>query len=301
MTIDFAKIGQETAETGADYTKPKTGGGGGDYTPPAEGPCHLRFVGYIETGVQEVSAGAGKPKKKEARVNYLFEVSGPKHPPREGEDGTKFPAAIVVIHEKHSLHEKANNIKLFTRLNYAGKAQHPAQLLGEAYKGRIVHRKYKKRDNSEGIAVELRTKDSGYTIEPPRYELTDQNGPTGEFALLTVAPALSPIKCFVWNSSTQLIEQWNSLFIDGTYEERKNEKGEVVAPAKSKNVWQDTIKRAFNFEGSPIHTLLLANGQKVDIPASTQDFDDDEAAADDGADTPATPAAQQADPLAGVA
>lgn len=298
MTIDFANIGAQTAATGTDFTKPKTGGGGGDYVPPAEGPCHLRFVGYIEVGVQTVPGAAGQPPKDEPRVKFLFEVSGPKHPPRVGDDGTKYPAAIIECTEKFSVHEKANAVKLFTRLNHAGDAQHPAQLLGRAYKGRIVHRKYKRRDGTEGIAPELRTKDSGYTIEAARYELVNDEGPTGEFKQLNVAPALSPIRCFVWNSPVQLLEQWQSLFIDGTYEERKNDKGEVIAPAKSKNVFQSLILGAKNFVGSPIEAALVTAGQKIDVPTSTQEFDDvpDEAPA-----TPAAGAASQPDPLAGVA
>ena len=68
--------------------------------------------------------------------------------------------------------------------------------------------------------------------------------------------------------------QWASLFIEGAYPERKDDKGVVTAPAKSKNVFQDTIKRAVNFQGSPMHTLLLTSGQPLDLPDVGEDMED---------------------------
>lgn len=300
--MDFAALGAKAAQQGADYTKPATGGGGGDYTPPKEGPCRLRFVGYIEIGQHERRGAPGTPVKIEPQVIFQFEVSGPQHPPREAQDGTKFPCAIVSITEKASRHEKANAVKLFARMNHAGDAQHPAQLLGRGYKGAVVHRKYKRRDGSEGIAVELKNKD-GYTIDAARYERTDENGPTGEFLPLEVPAPLSPIRCFIWNSDTDLDKQWDSLYIDGMFDERKDKEGKVTAPAASKNVLQNKIKSAKNFEGSPIHALLLTRGAPLDIPSPEEMVgDEDDIGHDDTPAEPATPqAGPQRDPLAGVA
>ena len=47
MTLDFSKIANTAAQT-TDMTQAQTGGG--DYVPPAAGPCRLRLVGYVETG-----------------------------------------------------------------------------------------------------------------------------------------------------------------------------------------------------------------------------------------------------------
>jgi hypothetical protein len=267
---------------GVDMTQAKAGGGG-DYTPPAEGPTRLRFVSYIEIGKQK-DEFQGKPRNRDKAI-FVFELSGPKHPPTVLDDGTKVPMRIS-IEETVSLNEKANFYKLFTRMNYSGKAKHIAQLLGEAFKARVVHRKYAKKGEPKadpskwtGIAVELRTKSEGYTIEAPRYEVVDENGPTGEFKVLPVDPPLTTIKCFLWNYADKA--DWDSIFIDGTYEEKKNDKGEVISPARSKNVYQNKIKLAVNFQGSPIHAVLAAAGGSIDIPDAEDARGGDEAPAED--------------------
>lgn len=282
--IDFKKLGAEVAKTGVDMTKATQGGG--DYTPPAAGPVRLRFVAYVELGKQKTKS-MGKDVVKD-RVQLVFELSGPKHPARELEDGTKVPLRITIT-ENLSLNEKANFFKLFQRLNYAGKATHIVQLLGNAYKATVLHRGYKGRDGSDRISAELKG-DAGYTIEAPRFEKVDPETqePTGEFAVLKVDPAISELRCFLWAHADK--EQWDSLFIDGAYDERKDDKGNVTAEARSKNVFQDTIKRAENFKGSPIYTILAAAGASLDIP----DVDDPEGEEPEAAkpSKPAKPAAK---------
>jgi hypothetical protein len=284
MNIDFAALGAKAAAEGADQTKAKAAGG--DYQPLAAGPCRLRLVGYVEVG-KHTKTYAGKPPQTNDKVWLYFEVSGPKHPPREF-DGVKYPN-IIKIEENLSLSEKANFYKLFTRMNYAGKAQHMVQLLGDPYIGTIYHRTWKGADGKERIEAELKHKDTGYSIMPPRFEDID----TGEWKPMPVAEPLSPKRCFLWAYADKV--QWDTLFIDGEYPERKNDKGEVVAKAKSKNVIQAHIMQAVNFQGSPIHELLVSSGASLDIPdVGEQDHEPTETAA------PATPAAKQADPMAGI-
>ena len=88
------------------------------------------------------------------------------------------------------------------------------------------------------------------------------------------------------------MEQWGGLFVEGEYPERKNDKGEVTAPAKSKNVMQNKIKSAVNFIGSPIHTLLVAGGAKIDLPAVGEDMDDSTEGNEQGAASTPAPEAQ---------
>ncbi len=57
-------------------------GGGGSYEPPAAGLARLRLVGYIETG-KEHDERYSKTKDK---VRLIFELSGPKHKPKEVEE-----------------------------------------------------------------------------------------------------------------------------------------------------------------------------------------------------------------------
>jgi hypothetical protein len=70
------------------------------------------------------------------------------------------------------------------------------------------------------------------------------------------------------------MEQWGSLYIEGEYRERKDDKTGVVTPAKCKNTLQNKIKGAVNFIGSPIHTLLVAGGVALDLPNVGEDPDE---------------------------
>ena len=288
--IDYAALGERAAAEGADQTKAKAGG---DFTPLAAGPCRLRLVGYVEMG-KHTKQYAGKPPQTNDKVRLYFEVSGPKHPPRE-HDGVKYPN-IIKVEENLSLSEKANFFKLFTRMNYAGKAKHMAQLLGEAYKGVIYHRAWKGSDGKERIEAELKHKDTGYGIEPPRYEIVDpESGPTGDYAQLPVAPPLAPIRCFLWAYADKA--QWDSLFIDGQWDAKKDDKG-VELPAKSKNVIQAEIMKANNFTGSPVHQLLVNSGASLDVPDVGEDHESEPD--HQAGDTAAPVGTKQADPLAGI-
>ena len=265
MAIDFKALGAKAAAEGADQTKSVAGGG--DRSPPAAGPGLARFVGYVELGKQKGSF-KGVPTVKE-KVRLVFELVGKRHPPGE-HDGKKIPVRIT-IDENYSLNEKANFFKLFQRMNYKQDAVHIAQLLGEAFKVEVVHDVWTGKDGKERTDAVLRNA-GGYTIAPPRKE--DEDSETG-WVNIEVPAALSDIRCFLWEQAD--MTQWGSLFIEGEYPERKDDKGVVTAPAKSKNVFQNAIKNAVNFQGSPIHTLLLGSGQPLDLPEPGEEDDREDA------------------------
>ena len=273
MTIDFKALGAKAASEGADQTKSQAGGGT-DIAPAAEGPCLMRFIGYVELGKQK-GTFKGAPTVKE-KVRLIFELTGKRHQPVELPNGDKLPYRVTV-EENYSLNEKASFFKIFQRMNYRQDAQHIVQLLGEGFKGEIHHRKWTGKDNKERIEVTLKGP-GGYTIAPPRKE--DEDSETG-YVAVAVPEATSPIRCFLWEQAD--LNQWASLFIDGEYPERKDDKGNVTAPAKSKNVFQNTIKNAVNFKGSPIYTLLAASGQSLDIPKIDEQEEDE---GNDGQQTP---------------
>lgn len=261
MTIDFKALGAKAAAEGADQTKSVAGGG--DYTPPAEGPGLARFIGYVELGKQK-GTFQGKPTVKD-KVRLIFELVGKRHPATENADGTKTPQRVT-IDESYSLNEKANFFKLFQRMNYRQDAQHIVQLLGDGFKVEVIHDKWTGKDGKERIDVTFKGP-GGYTIAPPRKE--DEDSETG-WVDVTVPPATSALRCFLWDQAD--LNQWASLFIDGQYPERKDDKGNVI-PAKSKNVLQNKVKSATNFQGSPIHTLLLTSGGNLDLPEVGEDDD----------------------------
>lgn len=270
MTFDYSKaVAAAAAQVNMNEAQQ---GGGGDYTPPAAGLARLRFVGYIEVGKQETNF-KGQPKIEE-QAQLVFELSGPKHQPNVTADGTKIPQRIAVTLNK-SLSEKSHFYKLFRKMNYDGTATHIAQLLGRAYLGTVVHDEWEK-DGKKMVSAKLRD-DVGYTIRAPRVEDPE----TGEVKEVKVDEPLSEIRCFLWDYPSK--EMWASIFIEGEYPERKDEKtGKVIATARSKNVLQAKIQKALNWVGSPMHALL--NGGDVLAAAAA-------------AETTPAPAADEADPL----
>ncbi|BCL97663.1 hypothetical protein MAFF211491_21150 [Ralstonia solanacearum] len=247
MTFDVQAAVAAAAEKSADMNVAQKGGGG-EYVPPAEGFTRLRFVAYVELG--KTATEYQGQKKVVDEVQLVFELSGPRHEPKVLENGEKVPHRMTITVTK-SLNEKAQFYKLFKMMNYKGTAKIMAQLLGDDFTGKVYHKKFKRKDGTEGVAAQLKNPDTGvFDIRPPFVE----DAESGESKRVNVAPAITPLKLFLWDMPSK--DMWASIFIDGQYEERKNDKGEVIAPAKSKNKWQERIKAALNFKGSPIANLL---------------------------------------------
>lgn len=262
MTYDLNKIAaivdQAVAE-GADQSTVKAGGG--DYTPPAAGATRLRFIGYIEIGVQKsVYKGVEKKAKK---AHFIFELSGPKHQPRVNEDGSKTPLRISFT-ESISQSEKANFPKLFKRLQDGDNlVKHVAQALGRAYRGTVVHDKWTPADSKEEKVTAKLRDETGYTITSTKYEDPE----TGEPRQVQVDPVISPIRCFLWDYADK--EMWDSIFIDGKYDDVVDEKtGDVKRVGRSKNKLQELVMSAENWKGSPMQQILAANGEEPDLPKS---------------------------------
>jgi hypothetical protein len=251
-----AAIAQAAAE-GPNMNEAQAGGGG-DYDPPAQGMTRLRFISYIEVGVH-MDGPQGKEKKKDLAI-LQFELSGPKHPPKVLDDGRKIPH-IIRIDLPVYLNEKANFYKLFKRMNHTGDATHIAQLLGREYLGTVVH-VTKGEGDSKKVYANLRD-ESGFTIRPPFVEDPE----TGESRRIAVDEAITPLTCFLWNYATK--EMWDALYIDGKWDDKKDDSGKVVREGVSKNKWQNRIRAALNWQDSPMAQLLFA-GVEPDLPASEQ-------------------------------
>lgn len=230
---------------GPNMTEAASGGG---YELPAEGFVRLRFVGYYELGQHETEWEG--VKKIENQAKLVFELSGPKHQPREHE-GQKYPARMS-MDVKVSLNEKANFFKMFSAMNYEGKATHIAELLGNDFVGTIVHKKSK--DGKKTFA-NLKDVRKPFVVNPE----------TGDENRIAVDPPLTSLAIYIWDSATP--EMWDAIFIPGEYEERKNDKGEVTSPARSKNVIQNKIKSALNFKGSPVFDYAVGKVTAEDAAA----------------------------------
>jgi hypothetical protein len=242
-TFNLMDAIDSAVEVGPDMNEAVKGGGKREL--PAAGPCRVRLVSYIELGIHVETSGVAKGKKKE-KVYTAWEISGPKHPPKE--DGTPHILGRTLT---LSLNEKANFYKEFITLNYDKSAKLYAQLLGKPFLADITHDKSK----TDETLVYANLKN----IRPPfRVNEDDENVP------VTVAPAITTLKCFMWNAPKMLKEMWDSIFIDGMWDAIVKD-GVETSPARSKNYFQNLIRRADNFKGSPIAALVGEGGGEVDL------------------------------------
>ncbi|MEW6229727.1 hypothetical protein [Paraburkholderia ferrariae] len=212
---------------------------GGGHEVPADGIARARFVGYYEVGKHEEEFQG--QKKVRDKVGLVFELSGPNHPPRDA-NGEKEPQRIAAW-ENLVLNEKAHFYKLFRQMNYSGKAKHMAELLGEPYLVEIFHSKSK---DGKRTYANLRGP-NGYNVKGT----TVQDPVSGKQFDVPVPPSSTDLKVFLWEFADR--EAWDSIYIPGEYPEQKDARtGEVIVPAKSKNVLQEKIMAAKNW---PEHHL----------------------------------------------
>lgn len=283
MSFDIQAAIQQAASKGPDMNEAQKGGGSFEYQPPAEGVCLATLVGYIETG----EVYDEKYSKTKNTVQLIFELAGGKNQPRETEDGTKIPHRVT-LHMTLSLNEKAHFYKLFRKLNYKGEAKHMAELLGDYWLVTVRHNK-----NKDGrVFANLDDIDRNYTFRPPVRIEGDELAGTAKQIPVPKPERLSELRLFLWDFPSKAM--WDSLFIDGTYEERKDDSGKVIAPARSKNVIQNKIKEAHNWDSSPMAEILSAGGELDLDPLSTSAEQATAAASDALADN------SNDDPLAGL-
>ena len=258
--FDFTSIADEVAAVQADANVAKAGGG--NYTPPPKGLARLRFIGYIELG-KHVKKVQGKPDKNEDQAWLIFELGGKGYEPKVLDDGTKIPFRITVKLNK-SLNEKATYYKLFKRMNYEQKATHFIQLLGQGYLGNVGHFEIppKEAGGQPTIIANFRDDAGNLTIRPPRVETMDADGDV-VVKPVPVPEAIGEQRCFVWDAKPEWFDKmWPSIYIpDGD-----DEPAEEGKEKRSRNVYQNTIKAALNFEGSPIHQYLQSKGADLGIP-----------------------------------
>lgn len=237
--------------------------GGGTYTPPAEGHPRLRLVGYYELGEHTEQTGEYAGKKKE-EVDLVFELSGKLWEP-EDVNGTIIPKRMT-LNLNRSLNEKAKFFKLFKVMNEAhgNQATTMVELLGKEFLGTIKHTKGKRDPKKTFANLDNIRKAEGMDAE-------------GETFPLKVDPPLTELKMFVWDIAD--IDDWNSIFIDGEYPERKDEAGVVTHKAKSKNVIQDKILASNKFDTLPVAALIRAG-----VSAEDQQSMDDALGGEDAPD-----------------
>jgi len=217
-----------------------------------EGYTTARFIGYVEIGKQPQRPYQGVDKPDAAEVRLTFELNGPKHITEYEKDGVKMTRTN--IHREKltiSSSEKSNFQKLFKKM-LAGRTdiKHMAQLLGEGFLVKIKHNLSKDGKNTyANIKV-----DGVWDIGAP--SVTDPI--TNETTILDVPEATHAVQLLLWSNPSK--EQWDSIFIDGTY--TKNDgKGQDIEV--SKNFIQNEAMAASNFIGSPLEALVAGIGVPI--------------------------------------
>lgn len=210
---------------------------GGARTLP-EGYAFARLVEYVEFGNQpQEFEGKARPPAPEVQLGFALWGEG-----YQNDDGSPYilrpyPFAI-------SQNAKSKAFKTFKTLNWTGTCTHFAQLLGQAYLLKIVHKK-----SADGKVRSVADLDQ--TL-PPLDPVTKQPYPIP-------AAADDLYRLFLWEHPT--IEAWDALYIDGVWEAKDGK------PAESKNRLQETLLSALDFDGSALDLMLRAAGRTVAAPA----------------------------------
>lgn len=259
MKNKFANAAAAAAEE-HDYNTPSDTGG---FVFP-EGPVLLRYVGYVEIGKHEREY---KGTKKQVDYAYhIFEAFSKNVSPREDGEPQLFIERTTI-----SGSDRSRYFKLFRLMNTDGSARVFPQLLGNAYRATVRHNKREDRTYAN-----LTNEDGAYTISEPVQVQEDFD--TGEIKRrkIKVPEATAPLRCLIWNHPDK--EQWDSLFIDGMWDERKDDAGNVTKPAQSKNFYQEKIKAATNYPGSKVQEIAEGDqsfGEVEDTTDAEDVFDDD--------------------------
>lgn len=271
MTYDISKLNAVVSQAAAESTNlsEASAGGGGTYVPPAAGNCVATLVGYIDLGLRIKKGFQGAKDTQVRQCMFIFELSKGKNAPKVLEDGTKVPHRITIkvwlpaAGKKPS--DKSGFFKLFSKLNHNKDpdVKIPAQLLGKHWRVTVAHEEWTPAGSSEAITTaNIGNAKDGYNIFPPVASVLDEE--TGDMRDVVIPPSeiLSPIRCFLWEYADK--GMWDSLFIDGEYPAKVDDKGNETAPAKTKNVLQEQIKQALDWKGSPMQQIL-EDGGELDI------------------------------------
>jgi len=238
---------------------------------PTEGPTRLRCIKYIELGTHQKPEGKFGKKPPSKQLIIGFELSGPKHKPREF-DGKREPITID-LYFNNVRTEKAALTGFWNLIKATYPAlRHPSQCVSStpskcsAFLSTVSH--YPRGDedkNNKAAWTGWGIKGaSGYVLNKPvRYDEDDNPVP------VAIESPISKPMVFLWEtpniSDGMLLAMWDSLFIDGSFTFTKDGKETTI----SRNKYQEKIKAALDFPGSRLETLLKQReGTAISLPPS---------------------------------
>jgi hypothetical protein len=285
--IDYTAIANAAAEA-ENQQEMKEGGKGFERPVPAAGIAILRLQQYIEVGKQKST----NPKfKDQEEVMLRFELHTKAHRIEiDTEEGKKtIPSIIDIRLPKGGATSKYG--RLFTALNYNGKYNHFAQMVGKgSWKAEVTHNIVGKGTPEEKVYANL-DKNKAWTFSAPQIE-----DPIADTITQIPVPELDgEPKIFFWENKgitdEAYIALWDELFIEGEFEAKGDK------PAKSKNFIQDKIRAGLTFKESRLANLLEQNPTGADIDSIVEEAEQAEETpkVSKEADEPAKEEAVQAD------
>ena len=230
-----------------------------EVTPAGQTPA--RFISYIEFGKQARKPYQGQEKQPALEARLTFELMGSKHLVEFEVNGDKVTrrntigtGAMIV-----SSSSKAGFFKLLTKMKSGrDSVKHFGDMLGEAFMINVVHNESKGDDKK----VYANMKDAnGWLIGP----CVAFNAASGETEDVKCSDPIGAMQFLNWLDPTKL--QWDSIFIDGTYEKTVD----GVKTEVSKNWLQERCLAAVDYSGSALEALLSGTSDLVDAMQSSGD------------------------------
>lgn len=223
--------------------------------PLAEGACRLRLKEYIELGLHAGSEKFPKPKEK---AKVVFEVVSKKHIETDN-DGKPLHREITVYVNKGTS-AKAGDRKLFNAMNASlgNIYTHFAEMIGKGFAAKITNSEPHATSGAVYSNLDEGPKDARtYTFTPPfkvdedgEFELDDDGVKIG----IPMPELRGEPRLFLWEmealTDEQILEMWNSIYIEGEWEAKEAADGKAAKPARSKNVLQEKIMSGLSWEGS---------------------------------------------------
>ena len=255
MTFTLADIQQDITEVvevhEADLAT--TEGGGGKIEIP-EGVALAVCTGYVEMGMHTNKNGDSKPTAKlffelfdvdDSTTNYTRVIT---------KDGVQQTVGSPITHNMSNIsrNEKAKyRLDVDALLKATGQEGEtsPLKLLGKTVMIPVVHNKDKTDPKKFYVNLEVTQCKAPFACNAVGQ--SDMSKPLS----IPVDPMTLPIKMFVFKAPSPTM--WQTIFIDGSYEieDKDGKKTE-----KSKNWLQETIKKADNFSGSAVESMLIQQG-----------------------------------------
>jgi len=207
--------------------------------------CIIEFQLFGKKHAREIEVNQDGRKEKKIVYPILRLGRGP-----SASDGRAVGNGMTI-----SSSSKSNHYKLLKAMDYGRGNTHMAFMLGEAFKLNIVHNVQEKEINGRKVTVtyaNLRDENGVWQVSAPVVQrFDDETGePVGDPQPIKAPEATVKEKMLLWDAPS--VEQWESLFIPGTYT-RKDGDREIEV---SKNWLQATVKSAVNYEGSGIQQIV---------------------------------------------